>query len=70
MDDDRIDTSDIPPLDDDFFKKAEMGTPSSKEKLILSVDTEIVDWFRRQGIADETHINKALREYMQTHCHE
>lgn len=48
MSDDEIDTSDIPPLSDEFFQNAKIRFPPGKVPLLLNVDEEIADWFRRQ----------------------
>ena len=65
MTDDEIDTSDIPPLTDAFFKRAKIRMP--KRALTLQVDSDVLDWFQAQGDDYERRINAALRIYAEAH---
>ncbi len=67
MTDDDIDTSDIPELDDDFFASAELRMPKNKTSVMLSVDTEVLEWFESQGAEFQQRINAALRIYAEAH---
>jgi len=67
--DDRIDTSDIPELDEDFFREAKLRMPKGKQLVSLRVDSDVLDWFRRQGKGYQTRINAILRAYVQAHRH-
>ena len=50
MSDDEIDTSDIPPLTDEFFSKAKLRmTSSSLETVAIRVDPETLSWFQSKG---------------------
>ncbi len=67
MSDEDIDYSDIPPLDDEFFKNTKLVRQSPKtEKISIRVDTEILEWFRShaQGKGYQTLINDILRIYV------
>lgn len=64
MDDKEIDTSDIPELDDDFFRNAEIKVPS-KQPVTLRLDADVLAWFKSQGQGYQTRINKLLRSYME-----
>ncbi|MBL4711336.1 MAG: BrnA antitoxin family protein [Gammaproteobacteria bacterium] len=68
MKDADINLTDIPELDDDFFKNAEVVMPP-KESLTLRVDTDVLTWFRHTGKGYQTRINKLLRRYMETQTH-
>ena len=68
MKDKEIDTSDIPELDDDFFKNAELRLPQ-KQTVTIRLDNDVVSWFKSQGKGYQTRINKLLRSYMETHNH-
>ena len=55
------------------FSKGKRGavisTPSGKERMTIRLDSDILEWFRRQadvqgGRNYQTMINQALREYM------
>lgn len=60
-----IDTSDIPPLDDDFFANAELRMPEPKKVITIRLDAEVLDWFKSQGGGYQTRINAVLRMYME-----
>lgn len=62
--DDEIDTSDIPPLDDDFFANAELKMPEPKQAITIRVDKEALDWFKSQGKGYQTRMNAVLRMYV------
>ena len=66
MTDDEIDFSDIPPLDDDFFKKAVWRIPGKKKMISIRLDPEVLEWFKAQGQGQryQTHINAVLRAYV------
>ena len=63
LDDADIDTSDIPELDDDFFRRAELRVPVKQAVTIL--DADVMEWFKGQGAGYQTRINQLLRQYMQ-----
>ena len=62
--DDEIDTSDIPPLDEDFFANAELVMPEPKQVITIRVDKDVVEWFKSQGKGYQTRINAVLRMYV------
>jgi uncharacterized protein (DUF4415 family) len=65
MDDNEIDTSDIPELDDAFFQRAEIKVPA-KQPVTLRLDSDVLVWFKSQGQGYQTRINKLLRSYMES----
>ena len=65
MDDQDIDTSDIPELDDAFFQQAEIKVPP-KQPVTLRLDTDVLTWFKSQGTGYQTRINQLLRRYMES----
>lgn len=65
--DDEIDTSDIPPLDEDFFADAELRLPEPKQKITIRLDKDVVNWFKSHGKGYQTRINAVLRTYMEAH---
>ncbi|MEO7673059.1 MAG: BrnA antitoxin family protein [Pyrinomonadaceae bacterium] len=67
MTDDDIDTSDIPELDEEFFALAELRMPKNKTPVMLSVDTEVLEWFEDQGSEFQYRINAALKIYADAH---
>jgi uncharacterized protein (DUF4415 family) len=64
--DEEIDTSDIPPLDDEFFARAQLRMPD-KSTVTLTVDTDVLEWFKAQGDQFQNRINAALRIYAEAH---
>jgi uncharacterized protein (DUF4415 family) len=65
--DDRIDTSDIPELNEDFFREAKLRLPTGKQLVSLRIDSDVLDWFKRQRKGYQTKINAVLRAYMRAH---
>lgn len=66
MTDEEIDTSDIPPLDDEFFAKAQWRMPK-KVSVTLDVDADVLEWFKAQGEDFRNRINAALKIYAEAH---
>lgn len=66
MTDDDIDTSDIPPLTDEFFSKAKLRMPrSSLTTVTVQVDPETLAWFQSKGKEAEQHMTTALKTYVE-----
>ena len=63
--DEEIDYSDIPELDEAFFKKAVIVLPQPKASVSIRLDQEVLDWFKAQGKGYQTRINALLRAYME-----
>jgi uncharacterized protein (DUF4415 family) len=64
---DRIDTSEIRELDEEFFRAAKLRRPKGKQLVSLRIDTDILDWFKQQGKGYQTRINAILRAYVRAH---
>lgn len=72
MPDEEIDFSDIPEVGDEFFKNAKRGTMyrALKQQTTLRLDADVIEWFKRhapEGKGYQTDINRALREYIESH---
>ena len=65
--DELIDTSDIPPLTEEFFATAKWRMPRQKVKVTVEVEPEVVAWFEAQGSNYERYLAAALRIYAQAH---
>ncbi len=66
MTDDDIDTSDIPPLTDDFFSKAKLRMPSSSLATVtIRINAETLAWFQSQGEEAEQLMAAALQNYVE-----
>jgi uncharacterized protein (DUF4415 family) len=65
MTDEEIDTSDIPPLDEEFFANAQIRMPARKVPITIRLDPDVLSWFRSLGKGYQTYINNVLRTYME-----
>jgi uncharacterized protein (DUF4415 family) len=65
--DSAIDYSDIPELDEDFWKTAKVHQPANKERLTVRFDADLVQWFKQQGKGYQTRMNSVLRSYYEAH---
>ena len=61
-----IDYSDIPPLGDEFFKKATVPWPPAKQQLTIRLDADVLNWLRANGRGYQTRINRILRAAMES----
>jgi uncharacterized protein (DUF4415 family) len=64
--DSEIDYSDIPPLDETFFRSA-IPNPfyrPVKQQLTVRLDADVVAWLRRHGKGYQTRLNEVLRKAM------
>lgn len=64
MKDQDIDYSEIPELDDEFFKNAIIVMPHNKVTVTIRLDKDILDWFKASGPKYQTRINALLRSYI------
>ena len=67
MKDEDIDTSDIPPLTADFFKRAKWRDPTPAIIISVPVDAETLAWFESQGAESKQKMSAALRIYAEAH---
>jgi uncharacterized protein (DUF4415 family) len=69
MTDKQIDFSDTPEVTPDMFARAVvrrgLKPVPRKEQLTIRVDSDVLEWYRRQGPGYQTRINALLRAYMQ-----
>ena len=65
--DEEIDTSDIPPLDENFFNRARWRKPLPDRTVAVQVDGETLAWFQSQGEACEERMAEALRTFAEAH---
>ncbi len=66
MPEEAIDTSDIPPLDDEFWKKA-VHNPfyhPVKHTMTVQLDDDVLAWLKSQGTGYQARINEILRTAM------
>lgn len=70
MKDEDIDYSDAPAITPEMFAKAIVRRglkPRTKTQLTLRVDSDVLDWFKKQGRGYQTRINLLLRAYISEH---
>ena len=67
MKDSEIDTSDIPELDDLFWKNAKLHLPEPKISISLRIERPVLEWFRLQGPRYQSRINAVLNAYVKAH---
>lgn len=65
-----IDLSDIPELDESFWKNAVLTHPEKKERLTIRFDAEVVQWFKQQGQGYQTRMNAVLKSFYEAHRHD
>lgn len=69
--DEDIDLSDAPEVSPEMFARAivrrGLKPVSRKAQLTLRVDSDVLNWFRKQGQGYQTKINALLRAYMDAH---
>ncbi len=63
-DDNTIDYSDIPELDEQFWTKARLVKKANKKLISIRLDEDIVDYFKENGTHYQTDINNVLRHYV------
>jgi uncharacterized protein (DUF4415 family) len=71
MKDEDIDFSDIPEISPEQFARAivrrNFEPIPRKKQLTLRMDSDVIDWFKKQGRGYQTKINALLRAYMEEH---
>jgi len=71
LEDADIDLSEVPEVPAAMFARAivrrGLKPVSRKAQLTLRVDTDVLDWFKKQGRGYQTKINALLRAYMEAH---
>jgi uncharacterized protein (DUF4415 family) len=62
--DEDIDYSDIPPLDDEFWRNATLVDPDRTVPVTLRVKKSILDAFKAGGKGYQTRMNAVLESYI------
>ena len=63
----RADAPEAAPIGDDFWKRARVVMPQGKTSVHLRVDSDVFDWFKKQGDGHLTRMNAVLRSYVEAH---
>lgn len=69
MADDDIDFTDIPEIDDYFFKNAKIVLPKPKIPIMLRVEPDVLEWYKSTGTKYQTLMHAVLKAYMNTAHH-
>ena len=62
--DEDIDFSDIPELDETFWREAEFVEPDLTERITMRVKRSVLDYFRAPGKGYQTRMNRVLESYV------
>lgn len=57
------------PLGADFWKRSRIVMPPGKTSVHLRIDSDVFDWFKKQGDGHLTRMNAVLRSYVEAHKH-
>jgi len=67
VEDQDIDFSDIPELDDSFWENAEIVEPDNSVQITIRLKQSVVEYFKNQGSKGyQTRINKVLESYVRS----
>ena len=64
--DEDIDYSDIPELDETFWKNARLVEPEGTQQITLRVKKSVLDLFKATGKGYQTRMNAVLESYART----
>ncbi len=71
MKDEDIDLSEIPEITPEMFARGVVRRGLKpvvrKRQLTIRMDSDVIDWFKKQGRGYQTKINSLLRAYMEEH---
>ncbi len=69
--DEDIDLSETPEIPAEMFARSivrrGLKVAPRKTQLTLRVDSDVLDWYKKQGSGYQTKINALLRSYMEAH---
>ncbi len=66
LDDKDIDFSDIPELDREFWKNAELVEPDNTQQVTLRIKRTVLEFFKAGGKGYQTRINQVLESYVKS----
>ena len=65
LSDDEIDFSDIPELDETFWKNAKVFEPKPKKAISLRIDEDVLEFFKKDGPGYQTRMLAVLKAYVE-----
>ncbi|NML73663.1 BrnA antitoxin family protein [Rhizobium sp. S-51] len=66
LQDEDIDTSDVPELDVTFWQQAKISQPEGTEQITLRVKKSVLQAFRNTGKGYQTRMNAVLETYVRS----
>ena len=64
VEDESIDLSDIPELDDEFWERAVTVEPDRTDQITIRVKRSVLAYFKAPGKGYQTRINRVLESYV------
>ncbi len=64
VEDDSIDFSDIPELDEEFWDRAELVEPDRTDQITMRVKRSVLAYFKAPGRGYQTRMNRVLESYV------
>ena len=64
VEDESIDLSDIPELDDEFWERAVIVEPDRTDQITIRVKRSVLAYFKAPGKGYQTRINRVLESYV------
>jgi uncharacterized protein (DUF4415 family) len=65
----RTDAPEAESLGEEFWKRARVVMPRGKTSVHLRIDSDVFEWFKRQGEGHLTRMNAVLRSYVDAQKH-
>ena len=62
--DEDLDFSEIPELDETFWREAKLVEPDRTEQISLRIRRSVLRWFKRPGKGYQTRINRVLETHV------
>ena len=64
VEDESIDFSDIPELDEEFWDRAELVEPDRTDQITMRVKRSVLAYFKAPGRGYQTRMNRVLESYV------
>jgi uncharacterized protein (DUF4415 family) len=65
----RTNAPEAAPVGEDFWRRARVVMPRGKTSVHLRIDSDVFDWFKKQGEGHLTRMNAVLRSYVDAQKH-
>ncbi len=64
VEDESIDFSDIPELDEEFWDRAELVEPDRTDQITMRIKRSVLAYFKAPGTGYQTRMNRVLESYV------